>query len=302
MKYHNEVMIMNTTNTPIVVGFDGTAGSAAAVEWAVGEARSRRLPVRLVTAYELDLDYPWLLAYNEVAAEEKTARNRYQQLVSNHVREVRKSAPDVTAEGRAIEGSATDVLCDESAGANLLVVGHRNRRGGGFVLLGSVAAGVVASSACPVVVLRNVPPSHEGGVVAGIDGGPTSREVLAFAFDYASRHELPVTAVMCLPPTLHRPAMGDGVQLDKARRWLSEATAGWRERYPDVALDHGVVNDHTVDGLVEAALGQRLLVVGVNRAHHRIGAVLGSVANSLLHHAPCAVAAVPVHPGGAERR
>ena len=85
---------MNTACIPIVVGFDGTAGSAAAVDWAVGEGRSRNVPVRLVTAYELDLDYPYLLAYNEVADEERNARNRYQQLVSNHVREVRRAAPE----------------------------------------------------------------------------------------------------------------------------------------------------------------------------------------------------------------
>lgn len=292
---------MNTACIPIVVGFDGTAGSAAAVDWAVGEGRSRNVPVRLVTAYELDLDYPYLLAYNEVADEERNARNRYQQLVSNHVREVRRAAPEAVVEGRAIEGNATDVLCDESGGASLVVVGHRNRRGDGLVLLGSVAAGVVASSVCPVVVLRNVPPSDEGGVVAGIDGGPTSQTVLEFAFEYASRHGMPVTAAMCIPPLLHRPGSGDGAHLDKARRWLFEATSGWRERYPDVALDHVVVTDHTVDGLVQTAIGQRLLVVGVNRDHHRIGAILGSVANSLLHHAPCAVAAVPVHAKGLKR-
>ena len=275
--------------------------SAAAVDWAVGEGRSRNVPVRLVTAYELDLDYPYLLAYNEVADEERNARNRYQQLVSNHVREVRRAAPEAVVEGRAIEGNATDVLCDESGGASLVVVGHRNRRGDGLVLLGSVAAGVVASSVCPVVVLRNVPPSDEGGVVAGIDGGPTSQTVLEFAFEYASRHGMPVTAAMCIPPLLHRPGSGDGAHLDKARRWLFEATSGWRERYPDVALDHVVVTDHTVDGLVQTAIGQRLLVVGVNRDHHRIGAILGSVANGLLHHAPCAVAAVPVHAKGLKR-
>ena len=193
------------------------------------------------------------------------------------------------------------MLCDESGGASLVVVGHRNRRGDGLVLLGSVG-GVVASSVCPVVVLRNVPPSEEGGVVAGIDGGPTSQTVLEFAFEYASRHGMPVTAAMCIPPLLHRHGSGDGAHLDKARRWLFEATSGWRERYPDVALDHVVVTDHTVDGLVQTAIGQRLLVVGVNRDHHRIGAILGSVANSLLHHAPCAVAAVPVHAKGLKKR
>lgn len=292
---------MTETRQPIVVGFDGTAGSAAAVEWALVEARSRHLPLRLITGYELDLDYPWLLAYNEVATEERAARNNYQQLVSNHVAEIRQAATDVPVTGTALEGSPSDILCAESGRAELIVVGHRNRRGVGPILLGSVAADVVAGARCPVVVLRDLPPAHDGGVVAGVDGGPTSHAVLEFAFDFASRRGLGLSAVLCLPPTIGRSATGDGAALDRARRWLSEATAGWREKYPDVTVSPSVVSDHTVDGLTEAAVGQRLLVVGVNRKHHRIGALLGSVANGLLHHAPCPVAAVPVFPDEAER-
>lgn len=283
---------MSEKRLPIVVGYDGTGGSLAATHWAIIEARSKHLPVRLVTAYQLDPDYPWLLAYNG-AGDDREARNSYRELVSTQVHHLHRTATDVVVEGRAVEGDPADVLCRQSAAAHLLVVGHRSRRGVGGVMLGSVAADVVAKSHSPVMVLRDLPPAHHGGVVAGVDGGPTSHTVLEFAFDYASRHQLPLTAALCLPPTAQRLGGGEHAAIDQARRWLSETAAGWREKYPDVPVQHTVIADQPVDGLTDLAIGQRLLVVGINRTRHRIGAALGSVANGLLHHAPCAVVVVP---------
>ena len=55
-------------------------------------------------------------------------------------------------------------------------------------------------------------------------------------------------------------------------------------------LTAAVVRDHPVAGLVSAATGQELLVVGRRGAHPRADALLGSVAQGVLHHATCPVA------------
>jgi nucleotide-binding universal stress UspA family protein len=47
------------------------------------------------------------------------------------------------------------VLIDESAGAQLLVVGSRGHAGLGGMLLGSVSQAVVHRARCPVAVVRS---------------------------------------------------------------------------------------------------------------------------------------------------
>ena len=58
--------------------------------------------------------------------------------------------------------------------------------------------------------------------------------------------------------------------------WLSEALAGWRDRYPDVAVHPEVIREHPVAGLVLASSAQYLLVVGTAGHHALPGALYTS--------------------------
>jgi nucleotide-binding universal stress UspA family protein len=62
------------------------------------------------------------------------------------------------------EGQPADVLCEEAAGADLLVVGSRGLGGFRGLLVGSVSQQCVHHSPCPVVV---VPHRHEAREAAG---------------------------------------------------------------------------------------------------------------------------------------
>jgi nucleotide-binding universal stress UspA family protein len=55
---------------------------------------------------------------------------------------------------RVVPGSAGQVLLDQAADADLLVVGHRGRGGIASACLGSVGLQCVLHGACPVVVVR----------------------------------------------------------------------------------------------------------------------------------------------------
>jgi nucleotide-binding universal stress UspA family protein len=79
----------------------------------------------------------------------------------------------------------------------------------------------------------------------------------------------------------------------RADAWLSEALAGWREKYPDVVVHAEVIRAHPVAGLVSASTAQYLLVVGKHGHHAMTGTLLGSVSQGVLHHATCPVAVVP---------
>jgi nucleotide-binding universal stress UspA family protein len=203
-------------------------------------------------------------------------------------------APEVATE--PVEDDAAHALVEAAANASMIVLGSRHHGGAGSVVLGSVSSAVAAHAACPVVVLRGPagPAAEHAEVVVGVDGRPSSEAVLAFAFDYASRRTVALRAVLCWHPDplaemMWRPQQPAPAQ---AAAWLSEALAGWRERYLDVTVHSGVERAHPVAGLVDASNGQHLLVVGSRGRHGLAGTLLGSVSQGLLHHANCPVAVV----------
>lgn len=77
------------------------------------------------------------------------------------------------------------------------------------------------------------------------------------------------------------------------RRLLSETTAGWSEKYPDVALTHEVVRGHPVEELARASEHALAVVVGRRGRGGYTGMRLGSVVHGLLHRALCPVITVP---------
>jgi nucleotide-binding universal stress UspA family protein len=84
----------------------------------------------------------------------------------------------------------------------------------------------------------------------------------------------------------------DDLHDDDARRLVSEAVAGWREKFPDVDVEYETHRRNPATALVEASADARLLVVGSRGLGGFRGLLLGSVSRSVLHHAACPVAVV----------
>lgn len=81
--------------------------------------------------------------------------------------------------------------------------------------------------------------------------------------------------------------------VQERRRLLSETTAGWSEKYPDVALTHEVVRGHPVEELARASEHALAVVVGRRGRGGHTGMRLGSVVHGLLHRALSPVITVP---------
>lgn len=134
----------------IVVGVDGSAPSKAALAWAISQGRLTGAVVEAVIAWEAPafVGYPNLMPnidWEELAA----------QVLSDAVADVAGNAEPAGMKNKIMKGNAAQVLVEESAGADLLVVG--NRGFGGFVeaLLGSTGQHCVHHATCPVVVIRD---------------------------------------------------------------------------------------------------------------------------------------------------
>jgi nucleotide-binding universal stress UspA family protein len=283
----------------ILVGLGSDPEATTMLDWAATEAQARDARLLIVRAYHLAEGVrPWTTDIDHMLVEDlrRAAEHRLQHTL--HYLYERWPMLEVVTE--AADGVPSDVLVARSAEAVITVVGSRQLGALGAAALGSVSTVVAAAGHGPVIVVGRpgAAAGAPGAVVVGVDGSQYQDEVLEFAFDYASRHGRPVHAVYCWRPDLLATSQWRSAQPapERASRWLAELTAGWQEKYPDVALHRGVVRDHPVAGLVAAAAGEDLLVVASHSGHARVAALLGSVSQGVLHHATCPVAVIHPRP------
>jgi nucleotide-binding universal stress UspA family protein len=199
------------------------------------------------------------------------------------------------------DGIAADVLINESRTAQLVVLGSRGLGGFASLLLGSVAVAVSTHGHCPVVVMRSSTvdgvPEKDGPVVVGTDGSELSDAALTFAFEAAAEYEVPLvvlhawfdanvaTGWKALPAIID----WDWLQAEEEKQ-LAERIAVWREKFPHVEVRPLVVRDRAAHALLAQAVGAQLIVVGSRGRGAFTGIGLGSVSQTLLHHAECPVA------------
>jgi nucleotide-binding universal stress UspA family protein len=131
----------------IVVGVDGSVPSKAALSWAVQQGKLTGAVVEAVIAWEFPATYGYPVPVSGVSWEQLA-----QQAVSEAVADV---AAPVKVTYKVVEGNAAQALVDESAGADLLVVGSRGHSGFVEALLGSTSQHCVHHATCPVVVIRD---------------------------------------------------------------------------------------------------------------------------------------------------
>ena len=286
---------MGGEQRPVAVGVDGAEAGARAIAWALADARTRRAPVRLVHVCQVPVADGWSqpLDYEPSSLTAAAAA-----VLDEALADVRGRVSDMSVTGVTAEGDRVRVLVAESEHAEVLVVGARGLGRLTGAVLGSVSSAVAGRAACPVVVVRGMDGYPEGHVVVGVDGGEEADAVLEFAFDHASRHQLPLRAVLCRRPAAAglleraRPEPQAGGDRARATAAMSEAMAGWQDKYPDVPVERQVIDGHPVEVLLEASLRAHLLVVGARGPHALPGTLLGSVSQGVLHHATAPVAVV----------
>jgi nucleotide-binding universal stress UspA family protein len=138
-----------TATRRIVVGVDGSEGSAKALDWAIAEATRFPACLELVTAWM----FPMALGY-VFARTPDEVRQQVQRIADTSVSHVAEVAPDIVVRSTLREGEAGPTLVDLSTGADLLVVGSQGHGGIRELLLGSVGTYCSRHAHCPIVIVR----------------------------------------------------------------------------------------------------------------------------------------------------
>ena len=273
----------------VVVGTDGSACSRSAVRVAATEAVERGRALRIVHAHS----WP---SRGVNGPSDMGMRDTADRILAEAVTEAEKAAPGVRATAALVDGAAAPALLSESRDAVVLVIGDRGLGGFGSLLLGSVALHTTTHAACPVLVVRGSERST-GPVVVGVDGSAGSATAVGFAIEEAARRGTTLTAV-------HAWGMFDSGRVpepDSLRREehrvLSEALAGWAGQFPDVPIKPELVHGRTAATLVERSRTAQLMVTGARGRGGFTGLLLGSVSQTLMHHADCPVAVVRTQNG-----
>lgn len=275
-----------TRKRPILTGFDGSATARDAVTWAAAEAARRGARLLVARAYERPINVTDL-SWTPVGLLERLPTYTHRDTAMRRLaRDCLAHHPDLAVETTIRAGHPGEVLARlaTETDAELVVLGAAEHGAVARLVLGSVAAEMVHHVARPVVAVRRTTAADPGApVMLGLAGVREDTPAVAFAFDFAARHNAPLHA-------LHASDEHDG----SAEQQLTP----WRSRYPHVRVHTEILADKPAPALVSHSAKARLLVVGCHHhgALHRL--LQGSVSHKSLYHAACPVAVVPTtNPG-----
>lgn len=273
----------------IVVGVDGSASDRRALDWAIDQAERERRSITLLHAVSPQ-GWVWV---DQAGAETRVGlhdpQTGPQRLLAEARSHVARRAPHLEVHEVLRVADARDVLHELSREAAIVVIGSRGRGPMRTLLLRSVGVAVTRYAECPVVVVR---PGNEGlvgdGVLVSADGSEHSHGTVEFAYRQASLWGMPLTVLHCPDESVV-----DRAAAEEARLLLAESLAGLAEKFPDVHVHNLEAHGLADARLVWMAERMDLVVIG---SHDEPGSetIFGSVVMSVVEHATCAVAVVPV--------
>jgi nucleotide-binding universal stress UspA family protein len=265
----------------IIVGVDGSKAAVRAAIWAVDEAVSRDIPLRLVHVIAPDANprnHPGRMDREYARAE--------------HVAHVAWTAVEATGKPVKIEmeilrGEPAPMLARASRSAAMVCVGWTGRSRSAEV--GSTASALTRSAHCPVVVVRLRASASLGGqwVIARVDDSPSSDAVLHQAMEEARLRGAPLLALTTGldhdEAAQTAPAVRMRLDLHLARL-SADAT--------DVSVCSLPIGNGVLEYLANNVGLAQLVVVGADDPHV-VTELTGPHADSLLHHSGCSVMCVP---------
>ena len=278
---------MNESSTPpsIVVGIDGSKAAVHAALWAIDEAVSRDIPLRLLYAIEPDDAQP--------TPPDKAARKL--AIAENAIRyaftAVEAADKPVKIEVEITQERPTTSLIRASASAAMVCVGAVGLHQFRPARVGSTAAALAVSGQCPVAIIRDQ--GHQDGphrTVVDASGFAENCVLLRIAIDEARLRNLPLEIIACRQTG--NSEIGDEGAGGDGDCWIGANSdrrlAHWTRRYPELRAESVTIDGSLLDYLAENSRSVQLVVVGAcDKA--LVEEVVGPVGNAVLHNADCSV-------------
>ncbi|MDX1890765.1 universal stress protein [Mycolicibacterium sp. 050158] len=259
----------------VVVGIDGSRAAVHAAQWAVDEAISRDVPLRLVhvasessTARTSPVELPLGIEYAETVLRQADAA-------------IEATGKDVKVETAILRGDPTALLVAESRNAELVCLGTTGIGVVSEKFWGSTATGVANEARCPVAIIRDRGegrrPHHEWIAVA-VKVCTDDEDVVMTAMDEARLRHAPLLAV-----GLWQEDFGF-TPYDE----LDRAVESWRQRYPDVHVYPVTTRSGLVQFLNDDEEPIGMVVVGPEESR-RVAQIVGPHSHPILGHPECSV-------------
>jgi nucleotide-binding universal stress UspA family protein len=234
----------------IVVGIDGSEAAMYAAQWAVKEAQSREVPLRLVHVIHTDIE-PGV----EVSVDDDGLDVQYGESVLRIAAEaVTRTGKPVKVETALLRGHASRALMLESREADMVCVGSVGIGRFSCAELGSTAADLAEGACCPVAIIRadhtDVRPGSDW-IAVPIYASVDNEAIVPHAMDEARLRGAPVLALGVWRDTFGEMAYG-----------LDKRVQVWRRRYPDVRVYATATRAGVADYLADNDGQVQLAVIG----------------------------------------
>lgn len=279
-----------SASRPIVVGYDASPPSEAALQWAARAADHQHRKLVILHAAER-ITYTQDAGSGLWEAEDVIAEAK--ELAGEGRNTVLDEFPNLEVDVAGSLFSAKVALGERSTTASMMVLGSHGRGRVGTLLLGSTAYSIAGYSRCPVVIVRDgrgTLPGADNPVVVGINGTGGSERAVDAGAEIAHEWGAPLllATVWTAPPGNRKPAGYPSIE-DAAADYRSIAELANAEMlgrvtaaHPDLTVDGTVIEGHPVEALVEVGAQGGLLVLGTHGQGSLAGAVLGSTTLGVL--------------------
>ena len=268
---------MWSASAPVVVGIDGSDAAINAATWAIDEAVSRDVPLRLVHVTHIDEpsparvgeDYRLDVQFAEASLRAASAA-------------VHATGKHVKLETEVLWGAVNTALIDESADAAMICIGSIGIGAVAREFTGSTAVAVAENAYCPVAIIRtpHQPPAiGEDWIVVVVEDRADNDSVIEHAMDEARLRKAPVLAV-----GVWREDLGEEPYDELDRR-----VEVWKERYHDVHVQP-VASPASIERFLAEHKDEsvQLAVVGRGDATS-VAEIIGPHGHALIPHGACSV-------------
>lgn len=258
---------------PVVVGIDGSETAIRAAQWAIDEAISRSVPLRLI--YVTRAVHESSDEYTEEVRHAKAALQAAQEAIES-------TGQPVKVETEILMGPPGPALIEQSRSADLICVGSIGIGRYARSILGSTATDLAEKAQCPVMIVRvhdEEPTRDISWIVVAKNAAPDNEIVIEQAMREALLRRTPVLL------------LGGATSGETTQSELDQEVAKWKLRYSNVHV-YPVANRADVGHFMRKHHEPVRLAVIDGSDADELATIVGPYGQSVFHHAESSVLVV----------